>query len=155
GATPPPLQLHFENVLAVISDSVPADQLPDPIGPGNALTLVPPPCCAGGNRHAALFANVGGNLQTIGGHSYGGFSLDGGLELSINRSVSMEGIFGYHRISRTIAGDPSLYQFSGNVKAYFLNHGHFNAFVNGGPGAYKIGGGSTYFGGNAGIGMLL
>ena len=37
GSKPPKVSLHFENVLAVIEDSVTADHLPQPLGPGNVL----------------------------------------------------------------------------------------------------------------------
>jgi len=37
GSTPPNVSVHFENVLAVIGDSVTPEHLPDPLGPGNVF----------------------------------------------------------------------------------------------------------------------
>lgn len=37
GSKPPKVSVHFENVLAVIGDSVTPDQLPQPLGPGNVF----------------------------------------------------------------------------------------------------------------------
>jgi hypothetical protein len=37
GSKPPKVSVHFENVLAVIGDSVTHEQLPDPLGPSNVL----------------------------------------------------------------------------------------------------------------------
>ncbi len=59
GSNPPPVSVHFENVLAVIGDSVTPDHLPAPLGPANVFTDVPPP---GGTGKFAVFFDVGAGI---------------------------------------------------------------------------------------------
>src|SRR5213079_1647476 len=66
---------------------------------------------------------------------------------------SVEGIFGYHHFTGTIAGHLNLYQFSVSGKSYLTN-GTLRPFVNFGISAYKFGSGPTKFGGNVGTGLL-
>jgi hypothetical protein len=153
GSTPPPVSVHFENVLAIIGDSIPPDKLPDPLGPGNVLTLVPPP--NGGSGRLALFFDAGAGIPqgSFGSAFNTGFSLDGGLEYIATSHFSVEGIFGYHHFPAKIGADLNIYQFSADGKAY-LTTGTIRPFVNGGIGGYTFSPGSTYFGGNVGGGVL-
>ncbi len=157
GASPPPVTVHFENVLAVIGDSVTPDHLPDPLGPGNVLTAVPPP---GGQGKFAVFIDAGAGIPhgTFGSAFNTGFSLNAGLEYMATSHFSAEGIFGYHHFPGTITPDLNVYQFSANAKLYWKTYscgGHpLRLFVNAGPGGYKLSPGSTYFGGNVGAGVL-
>jgi hypothetical protein len=153
GSTPPPVSVHFENVLAIIGDSIPPEKLPDPLGPGNVLTLVPPP--SGESGRLALFLDLGANIpQGAFGSAFNtGFSLDGGLEYIATSHFSVEGIFGYHHFPAKIGADLNIYQFSADGKAY-LTTGMLRPFVNGGIGGYTFSPGSTYFGGNIGGGVL-
>jgi len=150
GSTPPPVAVHFENVIAVIGDSVPPDKLPQPLGPGNQLTT----CCNPTGGRLALFLDAGANLRSLSGNSYLGFSLNTGLEFMATNHLAFDGIFGYHRFSHKFAADPNVYQFSFNAKGYLTNS-PFRLFVNGGVGGYKFGGASTYVGGNVGGGLLF
>ena len=155
GSTPPPVSVHFENVLAVIGDSVPPDKLPQPLGDGNVLTIVP--CCGGGGGgggRMALFLDAGANLRKLGSDSYLGFSFNGGLEYMATSRLAFDGIFGYHRFSHKFASDPDIYQFSLNARFYATNSS-FRPFVNGGFGGYKFGSADTHLGGNVGGGLLL
>jgi hypothetical protein len=153
GSAPPPVLVHFENVLAVIVDSVPPDKLPDPLGQGNVLTVVPPP--NGGAGRVAVFLDAGANIPqgTFGSVFNEGFSVNGGLEYIATSHFSVEGIFGYHHFPAKIGSDLNLYQFSVNGKTY-LTTGALRPFVKGGIGAYKFSPGPTKFGGNFGAGLL-
>jgi hypothetical protein len=152
GSNPPPVSVHFENVLAVIGDSVTPDHLPAPLGPDNVFTDVPPP---GGTGKFAVFLDAGTGIPhgTFGNFFNTGFSLNTGLEYIATSHFSLEGIFGYHRFPAKIADDLNLYQFSVNGKAYLTN-GTLRPFVNGGVSAYKFSPGPTKFGGNIGGGVL-
>jgi hypothetical protein len=153
GSAPPPVLVHFENVLAVIVDSVPPDKLPDPLGQGNVLTVVPPP--NGGAGRVAVFLDAGDNIPqgTFGSVFNEGFSVNGGLEYIATSHFSVEGIFGYHHFPTKIGSDLNLYQFSVNGKTY-LTTGALRPFVKGGIGAYKFSPGPAKFGGNFGAGLL-
>ena len=152
GSNPPPVSVHFENVLAVIGDSVTPDHLPAPLGPGNVFTDVPPPT---GRGKFAVFFDAGAGIPhgTFGNFFNTGFSLNAGLEYIATSHFSAEGIFGYHHFPGTITGDLNLYQFSVKGEAY-LTSGTLRPFVNGGIGAYKFSPGPTKFGGNVGAGLL-
>ncbi len=152
GSTPPPVSFHFEDVLVVISDSVPPDKLPQPLGPGNVVTCVPP---CGGSHKFAFFLDAGGNFPhgTFSQAFDPGFSLNTGLEYTLASHFSVEGIFGYHHFPGQITPALNAYQFSANGKVY-LTTGKFQPFVNSGVGGYKFSPGSTYFGGNVGAGVL-
>jgi von Willebrand factor type A domain len=154
GSTPPPVSVHFENVLAVIGDSVPPDKLPDPLGQGNVLTLVPGP--NGPSGDFAVFLDAGGNIpQGAFGSTFDkGFSLNGGLEYIATNHFSVDGIFGYHHFPTKIGASLNVYQFSVDGKTY-LTGGTIRPFVSGGIGGYAFNPGSTYFGGNVGGGILF
>jgi hypothetical protein len=154
GSTPPPVAVHFENVLADIGDDAAPDQLPDPLGPGNVLT---------GNvisrGRIAIFADGGGNLPigAFGANYNRGGSLDAGLEYMLAPHVSLEGFFGYQHFPGKFNPNLNVYQYAVNVKVY-LSTGRVQPFVNGGPGGYSFvsaGSSSTYAGGNAGVGLLF
>jgi len=151
GARPPQVSVHFENVLAEIADSVAPDHLPDPLGPRNIFTDVPPP---GGGKLAGFF-DVGADIPhgTFGSAFNTGFSLNTGLEYIVTSHFSVDGIFGYHHFPAKIGSDLNLYQFSVNGKAY-LTTGSIQPFVNVGIGDYKFSPGSSYFSGNFGGGLL-
>ena len=155
GSVPPTVSVHFENVLAVIGDSVPPDKLPDPLGQGNVLTVVPPPCCQTRGR-LALFLDAGAGIPhgTFGSAFNTGFSLNAGLEYIATSHFSAEAIFGYHHFPAKVGSAVDLYQFSANGKAYLTTGGSLRPFVNAGIGGYKFSPGSTYFGGNFGAGVL-
>src|SRR5260370_3678902 len=104
----------------------------------------------------ALFFDAGANIPqgTFGNVFNKGFSLNAGLEYIATSHFSVEGIFGYHHFPAKIAGDLNVYQFSVNGKTYLTN-GTIRPFVNAGIGGYKVEGGSTYFGGNPGAGLLF
>ena len=149
GSTPPPVKVHFENVVAMIGDAVPADKLPDPLGDGNVLTT----CC---NQHRfAGFFDFGANFPHGGLSTYfnNGFSFNGGVEYKFNGRFSAEGIFGYHRLPAKAGTDEDLFQFSLDLKAYLLP-GNTRPFANVGIGGYKYHPGSAFVGGNFGFGVL-
>lgn len=149
GSTPPPVSVHFENVVAMIGDSVPPDKLPDPLGSGNVLTV----CC---NQYRfAAFLDFGANVPNgaFGTLYNKSFSFNAGLEYMLNSHLSAEGIFGYHRFPAKAGADENLYQFSVDLKAYLLP-GVVRPFVNAGIGGYKYDPGSTFVGGNFGGGVL-
>jgi len=158
GSNPPSVDIHFENVLAVIGDSVTSDELPDPLGQGNVLVH---DCCRPkGTGRFALFLDGGGNFPqgTFGTGFNNGFSLNAGLEYIAISHLSLEGIFGYHRFPGTIMSDLNVYQFSANAKVYLMP-GRVQPFINGGIGGYRFSPGSgssaTHFGGNVGAGVLF
>jgi hypothetical protein len=154
GSTPPPVSFHFENVLAVIGDSVTPDHLPDPLGPGNVVTVVPPPK---GVSKVAVFFGAGAAIPhgTFGNAFNTGFSLNAGLEYILTTRFSAEGIFGYHHFPAKVGSALDLYQFSGNGKFYLSSGGPFRPFINAGIGGYDFTpGGGTHFGGNVGAGLL-
>jgi hypothetical protein len=155
GAVPPPVTVHFEDVVAVIPDSTTVDKLPQPLGPGNVLTNVPPPCCAGVGK-IALFLDAGAGIPhgAFGSAFNTGFSFNTGLEYIATNHFSAEGIFGYHRFPATAGSALDLYQFSANGKLYLASSGPLRPFANAGAGGYKFSPGSTYFGGNFGAGLL-
>jgi hypothetical protein len=154
GSTPPPVAVHFENVLAIIGDSVAPDKLPQPLGAGNVPTNVPPPCCAGPGKVAVFFdAGVGIPHGTFSSAFNTGFSLNAGLEYIATSHFSAEGIFGYHHFPANVGSSLNLYQFSANGKVYLTSGGSLRPFVNVGIGGYKLSPGSTYFGGNFGAGV--
>jgi len=150
GSNPPPVSVHFENVIAVIGDSVPPGKLPQPLDSGNQLTM----CCTQSGGRLALFLDAGANLLSLSGNSYTGFSMNSGLEYMAMNHLALDGIFGYHRLSNAFGSDPNIYQFSFNARSYLTNS-PFRLFVNGGIGGYKFGGASTYFGWNVGGGLLF
>jgi hypothetical protein len=150
GFNPPPIAVHFENVLAVIGDSITPDHLSDPLGSENVFANVPSP---GKSGKFAVFLDLGAGIPNGAfGSDFGtGFSLNSGLEYMATSHFSVEGVFGYHHFTGTIT-DQSLYQFSVNGKTY-LTSGTFRPFVNAGIGAYEFSGGPTKFGGNVGTGL--
>ncbi len=154
GNTPPNVQVHFEDVVALIVDTATPDQLPQPLGPGNVLTTVPSPNSLAGKF--AVFLDLGAGIPhgTFGTAFKTGFSLNAGLEYIATSHFSAEGIFGYHYLPAKIGGALDLYQFSANGKFYLTSSGPLRPFVNGGIGGYKFSPGSTYFGGNFGGGIL-
>jgi hypothetical protein len=154
GATPPPVSVHFEDVLAIIGDSVTPDHLPQPLDSGNTFAHVPPGGGATSGKFA-LFLDAGAGIPhgTFSNAANTGFSFNAGLEYIATSHFSVEGIFGYHHFPGAVAGDVNLYQFSANGKVYLTN-GNFRPFVNGGVGGYKFGSASTYVGGNFGGGFL-
>jgi len=157
GSVPPTVSVHFENVLAVIGDSVPPDKLPVPLGQGNVLTVVPPPCCQAGQGRFALFLDAGAGIPhgTFSNAFNTGFSLNAGLEYILTSRFSAEGIFGYHHFPAKVGSAVDLYQFSGNGKFYLTSGGPFRPFMNAGIGGYDFTpGGGTHFGGNVGAGVL-
>ena len=161
GITPPTVTLHFENVLAVIDDSVTPNNLPQKLGPDNAVTIIPPPQPPRTAKIAAfLDAGAGIPHATFGNAFNTGFSLNAGLEYIAASHLSVEGIFGYHHFpAKTVVGavlsDLNLYQFSANGKVYLTNSWPFRPFINAGIGGYDFApGGGTHFGGNVGAGVL-
>jgi len=152
GSNPPPVSVHFENVLAVIGDSVTPDHLPAPLGPA---TIFERDCCKLAGKFAAFF-DLGPNFPhgSFGSVFNTGVSLNAGLEYILQPHLSLEGIFGYHHFPSSLLGDLNVYQFSVNGKTYLTN-GTIRPFVNGGVGGYKFSPGSTYFGGNFGGGVLF
>jgi hypothetical protein len=164
GPTAPPVTLHFENVLAIIDDSVTPGELPQPLDSRNAVMDIPPPpppCCQGPSK-VALFLDAGAAVPhgTFSNAFNTGFSFNAGLEYMATTHFSAEGIFGYHHFpaksaAGTVLSDLDLYQFSANGKAYLSSGGPIRLFVNAGIGGYNFSpGGSTYFGGNVGAGVL-
>jgi opacity protein-like surface antigen len=155
GAVAPPVSVHFEDVVAIIPDSTTPDKLPQPLGPENVLTAIPPPCCLGSAK-IAVFLDAGAGIPH-GAFASGfntGFSLNAGLEYIATNHFSAEGIFGYHHFPANAGSALDLYQFSANGKVYLNGSGPVRLFVNAGPGGYKFSPGSTYFGGNVGAGIL-
>lgn len=154
GTTPPNVQVHFEDVVALIDDSVTPDHLPQPLGTGNALTTVSPPNQLTGK--VALFLNAGAGIPhgTFSNAFNTGFSLNAGLEYIATSHLSAEGIFGYHHFPAQVGSALDLYQFSANAKLYLTSGGATRPFVNAGIGGYKLSPGSAYFGGNLGAGVL-
>jgi len=106
-------------------------------------------------RWAAFFDSGGGFPQgTFKSAFNNGFSLNAGLEYSINSFFSAEGIFGYHHFTAKIGSNQNIYQFSGNAKFYLTPPPKkVRLFVNLGPGGYAFSPGSTHFGGNVGAGL--
>ena len=155
GSVAPQVTVHFEDVVAIIPDSTTPDKLPQPLGPGNVLTIVPPPCCGGAGK-IALFLDVGAGIPhgTFSSAFNTGFSLNAGLEYLVTSHFSAEGIFGWHHFPASVGSSVDLYQFSANGKFYLPSSGPIRLFVNGGIGGYKASPGSTYFGGNVGAGLL-
>jgi carboxypeptidase family protein/outer membrane protein with beta-barrel domain len=159
GSKAPDAFLHFENVIAIIGDSVTADQLPQKLDASNVVAKVPPPS----SGKWAVFFDAGVNmpLGTFGNTFNHGFSLNAGLEYMWTSYVSLEGIFGYHHfpgkttLPITVA-DQNVYQFSGNAKFYLRPPpNRLRPFVNGGIGGYHFSSGSTTaFGSNFGGGLL-
>jgi hypothetical protein len=149
GSNPPPVSVHFENVLAVIGDSVTPDHLPQPLDSDNVFKIIPP------SGRLAAFFDIGPNFPhgSFDSAFNTGVSLNAGLEYIAHPHFSLEGIFGYHHFPGSLAGDLNVYQFSVNGKSYLTN-GNIRPFVNGGVGGYKFSPGSTYFGGNVGGGVL-
>jgi hypothetical protein len=153
GNKPPDVFLHFEDVIAVIGDSVTQDQLPQKLDGGNALTKVPPP--SSGNWAAFLDLGAGFPIGTFSSAFNTGFSLNAGLEYIINPHISAEGIFGYHHFPAKVGLNLNVYQFSANAKFYLTAPPNkWRPFLNFGPGAYKFSLGSSNIGGNFGAGIL-
>jgi len=152
GNTPPTVQVHFEDVVALIGDSVRPEHLPQPIGTGNVLTTVPPPSAG----KIALFLDLGPAIPhgTFSNFFNTGFALDAGLEYIVTNHFSAEGIFGYDHFPGNAGSSLDLYQFSANGKFYLTSSGPLRPFVNGGIGGYKFSPGATFFGGNFGAGIL-
>jgi hypothetical protein len=155
GSTPPPVAVHFENVLAIIGDSVAPDKLPQPLGVGNVPTNVPPPCCAGPGKVAVFFdAGVGIPHGTFSSAFNTGFSLNAGLGVHRHESLLGRRNLWLPPLSRQRRQFFESYQFSANGKVYLTCGGSLRPFVNVGIGGYKLSPGSTYFGGNFGAGVL-
>ena len=123
----------------------------------------------------AAFLDAGGNIPhtTFANGFDHGFSLNAGLEYTVNSYVSAEGIFGYHHFpAKSVlvqspngpfviaAPDQNIYHLSANAKIY-LSPPHsvgsitVRPFANGGPGLYKFSSGPWKLGGNIGIGGLF
>ena len=158
GSIPSPVAVHFENVLAVIGNNVTADQLPDPLGPGNVLTgnVIQGSVIPG---RFAIDADIGGNapIGTFASLYDKSVSLNVGLEYKLVSHLSLEGVFGYHHFPGKVNPSLNTYQYSVNLKAY-LTSTRIQPFVNGGPGGYTFSSASassTYAGGNAGTGLLF
>jgi len=148
GAFPPPVSVGFEDILAVIDDSVTFDNLP-----AKPTPLVDH---ISGPGKWAVFVDAGAAVPhgTLSNAFNTGFSLNAGLEYIATSQFSVEGILGYHDFPAKVGNRLDLYQFSANGKFYLTSGGPFRPFVNGGIGGYKFSPGSTYFGGNFGAGVL-
>jgi hypothetical protein len=149
---PPKVSVHFENVLAVIGDSVTDEnQLPQPLDSNNVLVSNIPVL----SRWAA-FLDLGGAFPhgTFSNFFDPGFSLNAGLEYMVTSHFSAEGVFAYHHFPAKSGAGLNVYQFSGNAKVYLVPPQKFRPFLNGGIGAYKFSPGSGNFGGNFGGGVL-
>ena len=152
GNKPPDVSVHFENVIAIIGDSVPPGGLPQPLDGNNTLGQVPPPL-----HKRAAFLDIGAGFPH-GSFSSGfniGFSLNAGLEYTVNPHISVEGIFGVHHFPANLGSNLNVYQFSTNAKFYLTAPPcKWRPFLNFGPGAYKFSPGSWNIGGNFGAGIL-
>jgi hypothetical protein len=149
-ATTPLVSIHFEDVLAVIGDTITADNLPVPLGPDNILVK---DCCKQPGKFAANFA--GGVAIPNGSSGTGatvGFDLSAGLEYIASGHLSAEGRFGYHHLPGSIH-DVGIYEFSVVGRTY-LGNSIWRPFIEGGVGAYKFRPGQTDFGANVGAGLL-
>jgi hypothetical protein len=148
---PPKVLVHFENVLAVIGDSVTPDHLPQPLDSSNVLAGPPPVL----SRWAA-FLDLGGAFPhgTFSSAFNPGFSLNAGLEYMVTSHFSAEGISGYHHFPAKSGAGLNVCQFSGNAKVYLVPPQKFRPFLNGGIGVYKLSPGTGNFGGNFGGGVL-
>lgn len=159
GSIPPPVAVHFENVLAVIGDNTAPNELPQPLGPGNVVTANVITGHVISRARVAIFADGGGNLPigTLGANYNKGASLDAGLEYMLATRVSLEGLFGYEHFPGKLNPNLNVYQNAVNAKVYLFT-GKIQPFVNVGPGGYSFvsaGSSSTYAGGNAGGGVLF
>jgi hypothetical protein len=154
GSKPPEVSLHFENVIAIIGDSVTPDHLPQPLDSNNVLAKVPPPP----SGKFAVFADLGAGIPngTFGNAFSTGVSFNGGLEYILNPHFSAEGILGLHHFGGKLTGDLNVFQFTGGGKVYSSPFGGNNlAFVRAGLGGYRFSlGPSTSFGGYVGGGVL-
>jgi len=152
GNKPPDAVLHFENVIAIIGDSVTPDQLPQKLDASNEVAKVPPP------GRWAIFLDAGTNVPhgTFGNAFNKGVSFNAGLEYILNAHVSAEGIFGYHHFGGKTTGDLNVFQFTAGGKIYSSPFGGNNrAFVRAGLGGYHFTVGSTTnFGSYVGGGWL-
>ena len=91
-------------------------------------------------KKSAWFLHIGGNFPqgTLNNSFDPGFSLNSGIEYPLRSQLSIEGIFGYHRLNGTGSiADVNLFQVSANGK-FYLGHGPLRGFVNGGTGFYHF-----------------
>jgi hypothetical protein len=165
GSTPPsPVEFHFEHDLVRLPDSVTADQLPTPLGPGNVVVShvpVPGGNSGGGFKHWGISLHAGVSIP------HGSFSnfLDPGpdvgfdVEYRFNPVFSLEGIYTYHRFRGQSFGtfhfsDVSLHQLSLNGKVYGgTATSPVRPFFNFGGGAYVFASGTVHPGLNVGGGL--
>lgn len=107
-------------------------------------------------RRLAWFIHIGANFPhgALSNTNNPGFSLNSGIEYTVTRQFSLEGIFGYHRLNgATGIADKNLFQISVNGKLY-VGNGPLRGFVNGGTSVYHFSPGSvTRPGVNAGGGL--
>jgi opacity protein-like surface antigen len=104
----------------------------------------------------AWFLHLGGNFpQGVLSNAFDpGVSLNTGVEYEVTNRISLEGIFGYHRLNGTTnVADVNLFQFSANGK-FYVGPGALRGFVNAGTGVYHFDpGGNTRPGVNVGGGV--
>jgi len=154
GATPPKVQLHFENVVAIIGDSVTANQLPQPLDSSNTLADVP-------SNSWAVFGDFGAGIPNgnLGNGFNKGFSLNAGLEHTFTTFFALEGSFGYHHFPAKAGNSLNIYRFSVNPKLYLMRLAIgkviVRPFADAGPGFYKLSPGPAKLGGNVGGGALF
>jgi len=110
----------------------------------------------GGAGKVAVFLDAGPAIPhgAFGNAFNTGFSLNAGLEYIVTSHFSAEGIFGNHHFPAKVGSALDLYQFSANGKYYLTSGGSLRPFVNAGIGGYKFSPGSSYVGGNFGVGIL-
>ncbi|HEU4416279.1 MAG TPA: choice-of-anchor X domain-containing protein, partial [Candidatus Angelobacter sp.] len=107
GSKPPQVSVHFEDVIAIIGDSITPDLLPQPLNSNNVLVSNIPVL----SRWAA-FLDLGGAFphSTFRNSFNPGFDLNAGLEYMSTGHFSVEGIFGYHHFPAKSGGDLNVYQ---------------------------------------------
>jgi hypothetical protein len=67
GSNPPKVSVHFEDVFAVIGDSVTPDHLPAPLGPGNVLVAdVMAEKCFGRSASASVLFFLAAGASLVG-----------------------------------------------------------------------------------------
>lgn len=158
GAKPPAVYLHFENVIAIIGDSVTPDQLPQKLDGNNVVAQVPPSSSTNAGKFA-VFADLGAGIPNgaFGDAFNTGVSFNGGLEYIVNAHFSAEGILGYHHFPGKGIGDVNVFQFTGGGKVYSPAFNNNFAFARAGLGGYHFSfnpGSTTNFGGYFGGGLL-
>jgi hypothetical protein len=154
GSKPPQVSVHFENVIALIGDSVTPNHLPQPLDSNNVLAPVPPPA-----GKLALFVDLGAGIPngSFGSAFNTGLSFNAGLEYVFNPHVSAEGIFGYHHFGGKLTGGLNVFQFTGGGKVYSSPFNNNFVFARAGLGGYHFSfspGSTTNFGGYFGGGLL-